>query len=119
MEQPSIPVAVVAGLVASLVFGMAGAPLQGASDAASAASLAPAASTPACMARTSARSAAAPAVPPAGPIDRQMDIDGMNRAGGVSTMPDRARGDPCTTARVRAANKAPAPGASDVVRTPR
>jgi hypothetical protein len=108
MDQPSAPFAVVAGLVGSIVFGVASGPTRvAASDSedasvmVAAAPAAPASATRAgCPVSGSTRTTGTPQMPAAGPMDRQMNADGMNRAGGVSTMPHQMAGDPCEPSKV-------------------
>jgi hypothetical protein len=97
MDRPTSIAAVVMGLAAGII-ATAEPPSDVVADAATAApTAAPRASSPACVRRSPERNIAPPAVTPVRPPDMQADSDGLNRPGGVGTLPSDVRGDPCAS----------------------
>lgn len=97
MDQPTSIAAVVVGLAAGII-ATAESPVTRHADAADI--IAPAASAPVVRHDTCARRAPGPnaapaAVRPGMPPDVQLDSAGVNRAGGVGSLPSRVDGDPC------------------------
>jgi len=92
MDQPTSIAAVVMGLAAGII-ATAEPPAVVVADAATPAR--PVASAPDCVRRMPERNIAPQAATPMRPPDMQVDSDGLNRAGGVGTLPSDARGDPC------------------------
>jgi hypothetical protein len=98
MDRPTSIAAVVVGLAAGFIATAAPPPVV-----ADAATVAPAnrsapastASAPACVRRAPERNIAPQAVSPVRPPDMQVDSDGLNRSGGVGSLPSDVRGDPC------------------------